>query len=226
MFVLGFGHSSRPTFSNDSIEAEQQMINSLEEWRKQVNLENFILLGHSFGGYLATSYTINYPQRVKHLILADPWGLSEQPPKLSTSLWIKTLKVLLYPLSHFNPLATVRAAGPIGPWLVRKVRNDISQKYAAALENEDIISEYIYQCNSQRPTGESAFHNMCQGFILAKNPMVHRFDKITKDIPITVIFGEHSWIPKAPGYILKEKRPDSYVNIEVCTSLLNDLVAT
>lgn len=113
-FCKGFGRSSRPNFSNDSMEAEQQMVESLEEWRQQLNLEKFILLGHSFGGYLATSYTISHPDRVKHLILADPWGFTEKPVKLEVPFWLKVLGIVLYPLTHLNPLATVRGAGPMG----------------------------------------------------------------------------------------------------------------
>lgn len=90
------------------------MVESLEEWRKELNLEKFILLGHSFGGYLATSYTINHPDRVKHLILADPWGFSEKPQKIEVPIIYKVLGVLFYPLSYLNPLATIRAAGPMG----------------------------------------------------------------------------------------------------------------
>lgn len=90
------------------------MVQSLEAWRKQLNLDKFILLGHSFGGYLAASYAISYPERVKHLILVDPWGFSEKPVKIQVPFWMKTLGVLFYPLLYFNPLATVRAAGPMG----------------------------------------------------------------------------------------------------------------
>ncbi|KAJ8925435.1 hypothetical protein NQ315_009268 [Exocentrus adspersus] len=208
--LLGFGRSSRPNFSTDSAEAEQQMVQSLEAWRKQLEIENFILLGHSFGGYLATSYAIKHPDRVKHLILADPWGFNERPAKVEAPLW---LKAIAYPLSYFNPLATVRAAGPIGPWLVRKVRGDISEKFAHVLE-KDTISEYIYQCNSRKPTGETAFQTMKTGF-WAKNPMMHRFDSIRDDMPITFIFGEDSWMTQTPGHTLKEQRPKSYVDIAI-----------
>ena len=72
--LLGFGRSSRPKFSNDPIEAENQFVDSIEEWRKEMKLEKFILVGHSFGGYLAALYSIKYPSFVKGLILADPWG--------------------------------------------------------------------------------------------------------------------------------------------------------
>ncbi|ERL93746.1 hypothetical protein D910_11032 [Dendroctonus ponderosae] len=61
--LLGFGRSSRPVFSKNHETCEQQWVSTIEEWRKKVNLEKFILLGHSFGGYLATSYAISYPER-------------------------------------------------------------------------------------------------------------------------------------------------------------------
>ena len=67
--LLGFGRSSRPSFSTDPIVAETQFIESIEDWRKAMNLKQMILLGHSFGGYLSAAYALKYPQNVKALIL-------------------------------------------------------------------------------------------------------------------------------------------------------------
>lgn len=45
------------------MEAEQQLVQSVEEWRREMKLEKIILLGHSMGGFLAASYALNYPDK-------------------------------------------------------------------------------------------------------------------------------------------------------------------
>jgi len=42
----------------DHAETEAWFIDSFEEWRRAKNLSNFILLGHSFGGYVAAKYAL------------------------------------------------------------------------------------------------------------------------------------------------------------------------
>lgn len=61
--LLGFGQSSRPHFSTDAREAEDQFVESIEEWRARVGLESMIMLGHNLGGYLAAAYSLRYPSR-------------------------------------------------------------------------------------------------------------------------------------------------------------------
>lgn len=69
--LLGFGRSSRPDFSTNAQEAEQQFVESIEQWRAKVGLESMILLGHNLGGYLAVSYSIKYPRRWGKLHIAQ-----------------------------------------------------------------------------------------------------------------------------------------------------------
>ncbi len=72
-------------------------------------------MGHSLGGYLATSYAIRYPERVRHLVLVDPWGFLEPPSEDQlrqrfTGFWRLTWQVM----SFMRPFTAVRVAGPWG----------------------------------------------------------------------------------------------------------------
>lgn len=46
--------------------------------------------------------------------------------------------------------------------------------------------------------------------------MIRRYDRIPESLPITVIYGENSWIDQSSGLVLREKRENSsYVHVEV-----------
>nr|CAH0110460.1 unnamed protein product [Daphnia galeata] len=217
--LLGFGSSSRPNFSNNALEAESQMVSSIEEWRKQIGLEKFVLLGHSMGGFLASAYALQHPDRVSHVILADPWGFPDRPSgndsnsRIRIPPWVKGIAYLLQP---FNPLWLIRVSGRLGPHIVRKARPDIFQKYAGMVEDpEEAISQYIYHCNAQTPTGESCFHAMMASFGWAKYPMLHRIPALRSDIPLTFIYGARSWVDRQPGQLIKESRKESSVELHV-----------
>ncbi|XP_075168131.1 pummelig [Haematobia irritans] len=214
--ILGFGRSSRPKFCSDALTCEKQFVKSVEEWRREMNIQNMILLGHSMGGFIASSYALSYPDRVKHLILADPWGFPEKPQDALSSkqipLWVRALAHALTPL---NPLWALRAAGPFGQWVVQKTRPDIMRKFSSTIEDDiNLIPQYIHQCNAQYPSGESAFHSMMESFGWAKHPMIHRIKDVRHDIPMTFIYGSRSWIDSSSGEKIKAQRGGCKVDIK------------
>ncbi|XP_034111033.1 (Lyso)-N-acylphosphatidylethanolamine lipase [Drosophila albomicans] len=219
MDVLGFGRSSRPAFGKDALVCEKQFVKSVEEWRREMNINDMILLGHSMGGFIASSYALSYPERVRHLILADPWGFPEKPPDSQTTkqipLWLRAIARVLTPL---NPLWALRAAGPFGQWVVQKTRPDIMRKFQSTIEEDiNLLPQYIHQCNAQQPSGESAFHSMMQSFGWAKHPMIHRIKDVRSDIPITFIYGSRSWIDSSSGEKIKSQRDTNMVDIKIVT---------
>ncbi|XP_064640660.1 (Lyso)-N-acylphosphatidylethanolamine lipase-like isoform X2 [Lineus longissimus] len=214
--LLGFGRSSRAEFSQDAVLAEKDFVESIEDWRKEMGLERFVLLGHSLGGYLASSYSLRYPQYVKHLILVDPWGFPERvqdPERLyRIPIWARTVAALLQP---FNPLAVVRFAGPWGPGLVQRFRPDFKKKYSGFVEDDSIIFDYIYHCNAQYPSGETAFKTMSIPFGWARNPMIHRVKEIDRSIPMTIVYGSRSWVDNSTGNLVKFLREDAHVDVQL-----------
>lgn len=85
---LGMGRSARVPFTirakRDDIqgrvtEAESFFVDSLEEWREKMGLENMTLIGHSLGAYFSTVYALKYPTRVNKLVLLSPAGVPHDP---------------------------------------------------------------------------------------------------------------------------------------------------
>lgn len=89
--LLGFGFSSRPKFpsfpsnTKDEIyKIEDWFIDAMEDWRKKRNINRFILMGHSFGGYLSSAYALKYrdeldpesgKRALERLVLISPVGV-------------------------------------------------------------------------------------------------------------------------------------------------------
>ncbi|KFD49002.1 hypothetical protein M514_10154 [Trichuris suis] len=217
--VLGFGRSSRPSFGDDDILAEQQWVQSLEDWRRYMKLERITLLGHSLGAYIASAYALEHPDFVNHLMLADPWGFSVKPVDQETALsttvptWIRIVSRLF---SQLSPLYVLRVAGPFGPSLIRRIRPDIGKKFFNDSERQQLIFDYIYHCNAQLPSGEDAFQLISIPFAWAKRPMVDRLPLIRRNFPITFIYGSRSWMNPDAGYLVqKQLRHRCPVRVEI-----------
>ncbi|KAF7645465.1 hypothetical protein LDENG_00204130 [Lucifuga dentata] len=172
--LLGFGQSSRPVFPTDPREAEDRFVEAIEQWRAKVGVETMILLGHNLGGYLAVSYCIKYPDRIKHVVVVEPWGFPERARHAHTDssipVWIKALGAMLSP---FNPLAGLRLVGPLGPTLVQILRPDLKRKFSMFSDNT--VSDYIYHLNVQTPRSlpvslfcsDSYQPDLCSAFLTA-----------------------------------------------------------
>ena len=62
---LGMGQSSRPEFElTDPEEILNFFTESLNDWSKNLGINDFTLVGHSFGGYCAGHFALKYPNKV------------------------------------------------------------------------------------------------------------------------------------------------------------------
>ncbi|AFZ07797.1 alpha/beta hydrolase fold protein [Oscillatoria nigro-viridis PCC 7112] len=71
--ILGFGESSQPEIRYD-IAVEVAFVRQVVE---QLNIEPCCIIGHSFGGWVASAYSLKYPNSVSSLVLAAPDGIRD-----------------------------------------------------------------------------------------------------------------------------------------------------
>lgn len=88
----GCGDSTRPIQNFESKNYYQNMkdldaklgmgqqIADIERIRKILNQDKLIIIGHSYGGFMATLYALEFPQNVEKLVLVNPAGVLKLPP--------------------------------------------------------------------------------------------------------------------------------------------------
>lgn len=71
--LLGFGESTKPIICYNiakEVEFVRQVVEALQ-------LEQFYILGHSFGGWVASAYALQYSHSLRGLVLAAPAGIRD-----------------------------------------------------------------------------------------------------------------------------------------------------
>ena len=75
----GMGLSSKTIWNmNESKEVINYFTECIEEWRKQLDIKQFTLVGHSLGGYISGHYALKYPNRLDKLFMLSPVGITRQ----------------------------------------------------------------------------------------------------------------------------------------------------
>jgi pimeloyl-ACP methyl ester carboxylesterase len=94
----GFGQSDKL----EKLWTVNDYVKWFEEFTKAVNAENFYLLGHSFGGALASKIAVKYPQRVQKIFLAAAAVIRKKTTQKSFSAKISKIIKLFYFLPFYN----------------------------------------------------------------------------------------------------------------------------
>ncbi|MEB3283648.1 MAG: alpha/beta hydrolase [Lyngbya sp.] len=104
--LFGCGESDSPNI-HYSIDL---MVEILAEYLNLLKLEEVCLVGHSLGGWIAASFALKYPERVRRLVLISPEGVkaSHQEGRWRWRRWLAhppaPLYLILKLISPFAPL--------------------------------------------------------------------------------------------------------------------------
>jgi pimeloyl-ACP methyl ester carboxylesterase len=138
----GFGKSVTPPQAWGIKDYTKLVLNFVEE----IELDNFFLLGHSFGGRISIRFAKKYPGKIKGLILCDAAGVKPKTnPKTMLIFYLAKIGNALFspkPLkrfkdgfrNHFYHLARVkdyaRAKGVMKETIIKVLTEDLSPELA------------------------------------------------------------------------------------------------
>ena len=210
--MLGMGRSSRPEWKAVTVEeAEDFFVSSIEEFRRSMELDCFLLAGHSFGGYISACYALKYPQHVSKLLMLSPVGVPEKPDgysmkdKLKNRPWVfkmifKTVNYL-WMKKNVTPASMLRKAGPLSGRLIKLY----TRKRLASLPKEEIIllEKYLEQINLLPGSGEFGITYILEEGAWARNPLAVRLPSL--EVPMAFIYGDRDWMDPKGGLAVQDR---------------------
>eukprot|EP00602_Paraphysomonas_sp_CaronLab_P010321 CAMPEP_0185021664 /NCGR_PEP_ID=MMETSP1103-20130426/4367_1 /TAXON_ID=36769 /ORGANISM="Paraphysomonas bandaiensis, Strain Caron Lab Isolate" /LENGTH=380 /DNA_ID=CAMNT_0027553335 /DNA_START=256 /DNA_END=1398 /DNA_ORIENTATION=+ len=185
-------------------------IDSLEEFRESIGVSDFVLAGHSLGGYLCARYAMKYPHTgVNSLVLVSPAGLADIPPAhthVPSSELPSTIRLIdcLWS-SNFTPQQIVRTLGPKGPATVLSAvrRRFGSDRWNA--EDTTLISDYLYHISAAPASGEYAMNSLLKPIISQDEPLsadVATMDRVGSQVEARRRTGVYAREPITPHVLL------------------------
>jgi pimeloyl-ACP methyl ester carboxylesterase len=79
----------------DGIYSLERAIDMLHQLSRELNIDSFFLAGNSMGGYISWNFAVQYPKKVKRLILLDSAGYPFELPMIIALLRTPVLKDMM-----------------------------------------------------------------------------------------------------------------------------------
>lgn len=118
--LRGHGRSEAPKNGAYSIETQAEDIVAVAD---ALGLERFALVGHSMGGGVALACAGAHPERVSHLLVADPIGDGTQTPEAEVRPFLDALESPAYTETIEGYWSSIAGSdGAVLEWLLRDLR--------------------------------------------------------------------------------------------------------
>ena len=105
------------------------LVEDIEVLRKHLNIDRWVILGHSFGGMLASYYATFYPEHIKGMILSSSGGID--------------LGLLNNVGNNINSKLTKKELDAVKYW-GNKIENGDTSHYAKLQRGKALANAYVY----------------------------------------------------------------------------------
>ena len=182
--------------------AESFFVESLEAWRKAMDIDSMVLAGHSMGGLIAVAYAEKYPKRVHQLILISPVGVPEETPAMiearaARTTWRFRLFEALFPYVSLGDILRLIPESIGKKWI-----QDYVVRRLPAITNtkeQQALSEYLY-CNNGllSGSGEYCLPKLLKPSVFGRLPLIHRIPVLSVR-SCSFLYGETDWMDANGG---------------------------
>ena len=212
MDLYGMGCSFRfdkAKFKSD-INCIETYTKSIEEWRQNLGLENFYLMGHSLGGYLACHYLNIYKPKVQGIFLLSPAGVVDAT-KQQIESELDTMRNITNPEKKFGAFQKVMfktvmkiiAAYKVSPYSLskiygkRKIVHDYFRVKSFQLSDDERLTLENYFksiLNENKQCGEKCIGYFQKYSRYSENPFGDFLEDLAEKYKIVFFYGETDWM--------------------------------
>ncbi|MBI5274683.1 MAG: alpha/beta fold hydrolase [Chlamydiales bacterium] len=201
---LSIGEISTSTINMTSF------INDLENIRKAFHFEKISILGHSWGGFVAASYTIAHPESIDKLILSNSMPLSSEDLTLFINEWTKRMT------PYYQEIASIHGSKEFlqgDSQTMARLYRTIFRTYCYMPEKAELLNLYMTQTAS---LNGAKVYDIIRENILDKPYDLHRALKQV-NIHALIIHWDIDVIPMSTAEHTHESIPGSqYIVLKNC----------
>ena len=220
--LFGLGSSARPEFKiRDFDKVVDFFVEPIEEWRKSLKLENFILMGHSMGGYISAQYLKLKKPPIKMLYLLSPAGFT----KLNEEETIEAQKkdgIRIKFILWFWEMFQERGVNPFDFTAFGK-KKSIGRYFAGPRlklteDQAKVFAGYFTSTMEKRLSGEKALGVLLYYARYSRRPISKFLQEMAIQgeltVPIKVLYGATDWMDAEHSCTMNEKLG---LNLEIVT---------
>lgn len=199
--MYGLGSSSRPKLKSfDFNHVVSFFVEGLEAWRQKLNLQNFVLMGHSMGGYISSHWVRLKNPPLKMLYLLSPAGFTnktDEELKKQSGFFMKNVMMPAY-----DYVLHQKNANPFNLILFGKeyfIKKKFQGKRIGMAEGEaEAAAKYLASTLEKDECGEKAVGVLLRFAKYSSYPICQILSELqaTRGLqyPISVIYGATDWM--------------------------------